>query len=662
MSIPEKLYIPTSTINLSLILSSESISPKSFYGKRCFDPKSQQFELVEPNNIANILLLYDKCPVFDICNTEKMFDYPLVVEIDTKYLPYKDEIIHLYKEGIYYSVGTIYLNPRGTTFIFATNKSAVEVYRNIEAFSNVKMANLYSNIKYFTDINLEKFEYEVYNFDALLQEELDNEQILKDEKIDKLKGLLYGEVIGFLKTQTPDETQYNKLCNELRNYISAYLNVLNNGVDTKNNDYDRNLMSQIFKLYNDLSNLNYKIQNGGEKYEIVRKSLAFNGISVLDILKKLQDEGYKPAEQYRKNIVDAEFERMNFHWKIPYFDFSLFKTPVKYKSTKKGKTIQYNQSLSSNTFNNSIDLYFENLSLKNKNINVDKLFVIDVEDLIRLSNNQVHYVPTITKLKDIYNVLLDSKYTVDFIENYENKLNFIDCLINIFKENNYESIELEYLSLFQKRIKSYGENTEFNKFSGEEIGSYLKQLSLFLDKINVSIESIERYLDKQQIHDRKVIYALCGIVKGFCQMSKTLTNVIFQSNNKEKMWEIYNHIFKQIHSIEPEALLLDPKKDKIDSLLSNQVEKDISNNDFEKQKREVLTWTCFQGLGDRSEKPIKKILDSCSDKESLISKLEDLCVTKISKKQKDCCLKIISYLEDTTSKVPSPIQGELELF
>ena len=81
--IPPKLYIPTSTLNFNNIMSSESISPASFYTKRRFGYK--RFEKVAPNNLDNLILLYDKYPIFDI-NDKELENYPMVIEIDTQYI------------------------------------------------------------------------------------------------------------------------------------------------------------------------------------------------------------------------------------------------------------------------------------------------------------------------------------------------------------------------------------------------------------------------------------------------------------------------------------------------------------------------------------------------------------------------------------------------
>ena len=62
--IPAKIYLPTSTLNFNSIMSSESVSPASFYSKRGFGHK--RFEKVNPNRLDNRIVLYPKYPIFDI--------------------------------------------------------------------------------------------------------------------------------------------------------------------------------------------------------------------------------------------------------------------------------------------------------------------------------------------------------------------------------------------------------------------------------------------------------------------------------------------------------------------------------------------------------------------------------------------------------------------
>lgn len=52
----QKYYIPTTTLNLNNILSSESISPKAFYAARGFGYSS--WESIPENDVDNAIILY----------------------------------------------------------------------------------------------------------------------------------------------------------------------------------------------------------------------------------------------------------------------------------------------------------------------------------------------------------------------------------------------------------------------------------------------------------------------------------------------------------------------------------------------------------------------------------------------------------------------------
>ena len=108
-----KYYIPTSSLNFNNILSTESLSPKSFYEKRGFG-YSRWFS-IEENCIAHLTLLYGAPHMFDRPKSD-IEDHPMLIEIDT------DEEFPEVVEGVYYTDRTIYLNPWQTKFIFFSEK------------------------------------------------------------------------------------------------------------------------------------------------------------------------------------------------------------------------------------------------------------------------------------------------------------------------------------------------------------------------------------------------------------------------------------------------------------------------------------------------------------------------------------------------------------
>jgi len=113
----EKLYIPTTTLNFNNILSTESISPKSFYENRSFGYK--RFEIVEPNRSNNTLIAYTKIPYFEI-NDNELDNYPLIIEISKDMI--KDlnlnVIDKIHSIEVFQISQTIYLHPNKVKFLF----------------------------------------------------------------------------------------------------------------------------------------------------------------------------------------------------------------------------------------------------------------------------------------------------------------------------------------------------------------------------------------------------------------------------------------------------------------------------------------------------------------------------------------------------------------
>ena len=111
-----KLYIATTTLNFDTIVSTESISPASFYQLRRFGISLfyDKASLMKPNSI----LLTDVFPYFSI-NRDEVAHRPMVIEIDDSNYP---GMFNKVKDNNGYSVyqtgQTIYLSPLSSVFYF----------------------------------------------------------------------------------------------------------------------------------------------------------------------------------------------------------------------------------------------------------------------------------------------------------------------------------------------------------------------------------------------------------------------------------------------------------------------------------------------------------------------------------------------------------------
>ncbi|NBL00124.1 MAG: hypothetical protein EOM50_19365, partial [Erysipelotrichia bacterium] len=108
-------------------MASESISPAGFYSQRNFGYK--RFDKVKLNNLEKRIILYDKYPDFDI-NDIELENYPLVIEVTLQHMG--EDIIHEYKNGIFYAEETIYLNPFSTKIYFRSKDEKDRNFYKVE--------------------------------------------------------------------------------------------------------------------------------------------------------------------------------------------------------------------------------------------------------------------------------------------------------------------------------------------------------------------------------------------------------------------------------------------------------------------------------------------------------------------------------------------------
>lgn len=201
------LYIPTTTLNFNNILSSESISPKSFYERREFGYK--RWTPTEENNNGNAIVLYDSLPIFERPNNG-LEDHPLIVQVAID-----ENQVKKIGEGVYYSAKTIYLDPWHTRFIFQTESDKRTTLSMSDSSSETKLLRLYRNLM---DTRKGEKKYAIpANFNTVLNEE----EISHDFTLNRIKGLLYGYYIGANMSLRKKDVKEIVDLRELQNILSS---------------------------------------------------------------------------------------------------------------------------------------------------------------------------------------------------------------------------------------------------------------------------------------------------------------------------------------------------------------------------------------------------------------------------------------------------------
>lgn len=206
-----KYYIPTSSLNFNNILSTESLSPKSFYEKRGFG--YTRWFSVEENCIEHLTLLYDVPHMFERPKSD-IEDHPMLIEIDF------DEEFPQVTEGIFYTDRTIYLNPWQTRFIFFNEKDRTIALSLSDSSLETKLVRLYQR-----KIYVQQFEGKypiIKKNDIIPIGEIDS-LIEEDHIINKMKGLLYGYYIGANLSTTKEYVQKLDTLREIQNIFLSVM-------------------------------------------------------------------------------------------------------------------------------------------------------------------------------------------------------------------------------------------------------------------------------------------------------------------------------------------------------------------------------------------------------------------------------------------------------
>lgn len=517
-----KYYIALSSINVDNVLSSESISPISFYKVRNFGYRT--FERLSEIPIMNDLLLFTEVPLFSI-NDMDQENYPTLIEIEDD-IQLKEKLQRVKKSGlknkIYTCNTTIYLTPWNCRILFFSQKAKAFTRINCESSLCNKLGHLFrfDIIKPGKD-NLS----DILNGIKINESAWDYEKVVIDININRIKGILYGFYLGYTKSTSQDVASLICIQKKIYNIVATAIN--NNG------KISPQFTSKLIELEESYNFFDPRIKQLKKLWEE-------------KILSKFSTDNDKKALGQVLDMLSIKSEgKQNF--------CTIFNIKTRtYKVTKTKPItnwVAYQKELSIYTKSIIHESQKENLKFS-----FDKLIKLK-DDYSQLSfitpnykrfNSILHqfFFNQVTSIEDIR------------LKKFEVATEYTKCIKSLILSNKEvweNSPESKYYNSLRINIKAS------EPFNLKEAPSIIDlSIAAFLLK-GEDFGSLQSYLEENSVYDYKYVLSFWGAAIGYVDMPKTILKSIITPTTT--FCEIYKQVNQLLFNTTIENSFPDLKED-----------------------------------------------------------------------------------------------------
>lgn len=457
-----KYYIPTSTLNFNNILSTESISPYMFYLKRGYG--YSRWQKTNENALDNSIVLYEN-PFSFTRNNDEVEDHPLLVEICS------DETFKEVENGVYISKNTIYLTPENTKFIFFSEEDKRTTLSLSDSSLETKMLQLYQS-------NLIVATYGENTYNPLKQDPNKNvskEDILKDCRINKIKGMLYGYYIGAISSTSFENVQRKALLENVYNIFSSVVSAP-----------DKNItQAQLSALKADFFSL---LQTEPWYSEL---SDEFNDDQIKKIIKVLK------KHNMLKNIVLLED----------------LLSDIRVSASYNSQALQWVQ--------NEIKSVNDKISSEHKHLNTRDSEIVFIDDKLEKIEEKLFESEKEKQLyKSIYQLILNK--TEPFFKINEKKTDLADDITKeakqVYNEEWKDSHTCAFLNMLRRHLRGA-------EFSQKWNNGLLSSIAAVLIKGD-DWEKLLHFMQSQKMSDYRIAFSLFGLLTGFANLTRDFTDIL----------------------------------------------------------------------------------------------------------------------------------------
>ena len=485
----KKFYIPTSTLNFNNILSSESISPKAFYEKRGFG--YSRWATIPENPFDNAIALFDNLCYFERPKSD-IEDHPLLIEV------LLDETRLKQAEGFWYYDQTIYFAPTTTRFLFYTETDRTITLSMSESSLETKLVRLYAR-------QIQTIQKPTEFYKPISSGEpcgLNEQEIEKDVRTNKMKGMLYGYYIGSLLSSDSNSVKYLNILKEIYNIFAAILS----SFEKRPTEYQNERLDVLFDYLNE--------QNADFK-------------SLLEIISSSSDNKSKT-----KKVWSWIFGKRNY---LKNEDKSAWLSYLQYANENDNKENQAITWIKSNIEEAKRKMYANRhlLSPDDGEIVVMDNRVSSLKNSI--ITNEVEDCLCISWL----NETLSDKSTHGRISTYKEEL--AKNLTLKAKEVYQDSWENCQTRAYLNDLRRHIAGGEFNYEWANNLLSSIAAVIIAGD----DWEKLLAFMQSKEMTDYKLAFAFYGTLNGFANLTRDFTE-LFYAQEKNYVWDVYKEFYGQL--------------------------------------------------------------------------------------------------------------------
>lgn len=498
----KKFYIPTSSLNFNNILSTESLSPKSFYASRDFG--IPRWTSVAENRFDEAITLYDSPHQFSRPDSD-VEDHPLLIEIQT------NQNFEQIQNGIYLSYESIYLNPWDTKFIFFSEEHKRIALILYESSFEAKLLRLY--IK---KIIVKNFDgtFPHIKVTEISASSKKDEKLSNDNKINKLKGLLYGYYIGGLLSTSAENVHRLSTLEDINNILNSVIT----------SPFRKASSSQRERLRNDLCHLQF---NSG----ILGKFISlFNSDLQLGIKKAF----LKNPEHFFEFCIAHELID-----KYPAVNELLSAI----KRIDKPRNSKISDSYNSNTFN---PVQWINKKIQEA---VDQIKVernIPSLNEISVTSAGINYINSLPDVNDEY-IYMQCINELFLLPKYRGKISsynaeladkITDIVKHVLGNQWQDSPKRDYLNKLRRHIGGEDFPCDWNNTVLPSIAAVLLS--------GDDWERLLRFMQSKGMNDYRLAFSIYGVLHGFANLLRDFTDILLILEDKNIVASVYSTFNAQL--------------------------------------------------------------------------------------------------------------------